>query len=102
MITHVSAFNWADGTSDSRIDELLTGLRTIVADVEGIYEIHCGPNTSPLTQGLQYAIYAQAQDQAALERYRSHPAHLAAAAAMDRSQVRDADHMPGLVIDIES
>jgi hypothetical protein len=102
MITHVSAFNWAVDMPQADADQLLDGVRGIAADVRGIGEIRCGRNTSPLTQGLEYAIYVSAEDQAALDRYRAHPAHHAAAQAMDRSQVRDADHMPGLVIDIES
>jgi heme-degrading monooxygenase HmoA len=100
MIIHVSVFNWVNTTAEDEIERLLAGVRGIADEVDGIHEIHCGENTSPLTQGLEYAIFVRADDAEALGRYQAHDAHVAAAQAIDLSQSRDEVHQPGVVVDL--
>ncbi|RYE41810.1 MAG: Dabb family protein [Hyphomicrobiales bacterium] len=99
MFVHVSIFRFLDSVSSEEADLLLEGIREIADNVTGIIDIACGASTSPYSRGLTHAILVRGTSPEILDIYREHPKHIAAAEMMDRSQLADATHQPGLVVD---
>jgi Stress responsive A/B Barrel Domain len=99
MLLHVAVFRFQDACPREEIDELMAAIRAIPEDIDGVYEVFCGDNISPRAHGLTHVIAVRADDEAAVERYRAHPAHIRLKDVVDTSGGSDGP-LPGIGADV--
>jgi hypothetical protein len=99
MLLHVAVFRFQDTCTAREISELMVGIRAIPDDVDGVHEVICGDNISPRAHGLTHVIAVQADDEAAVDRYRTHPAHVRLKDFVDDSHGSDG-LLPGIGADV--
>jgi hypothetical protein len=76
-VFHIFAFQWKQGTSDEQKDRAKKEIGTFQGVVPGLLQTHVGPNLSPRGKGYTFGGIMQFKDEASLEAYFHHPAHLA-------------------------
>jgi antibiotic biosynthesis monooxygenase (ABM) superfamily enzyme len=75
-VFHVFAFQWKPGTSDAQKEKARKEIAAFQTVIPGLLQTHVGPNISPRGKGYTFGGIMQFRDQASLEAYFQHPAHL--------------------------
>ena len=76
-VFHVFAFQWKPGTSEAQKDRAKKEIGAFQGVVPGLLQTHVGPNISPRAKGYTFGGIMQFKDEASLQAYFQHPAHLA-------------------------
>lgn len=76
-VFHVFAFQWKPGTLEAQKDRAKKDIREFQGVVPGLLQTHVGPNISPRGKGYTFGGIMQFTDEASLNAYFQHPAHLA-------------------------
>jgi hypothetical protein len=76
-VFHVFAFQWKQGTSDEQKDRAKKEISAFQGVIPGLLQTHVGANISPRSKGYTFGGIMQFKDEASLEAYFKHPAHLA-------------------------
>jgi len=79
MLVHIALFKWKESASKVEIDEALSEIRQLRKKVPGLIDIRCGLNSHAESKGFTHAVLVLAENQQALNAYRTHPDHDAAA-----------------------
>lgn len=79
MQVHIALYRWKDGTSQETIDKALQQIASLEHKVDGIVEISYAKNESKYSEGYTHVILVRGCDKEALQAYRDHPDHTAAA-----------------------
>jgi hypothetical protein len=77
VVFHVFAFQWKQGTSEDQKDRAKKEIGAFQGVIPGLLQTHVGPNLSPRGKGYTFGGIMQFKDEASLESYFHHPAHLA-------------------------
>ncbi|HEY9778172.1 MAG TPA: Dabb family protein [Planktothrix sp.] len=83
MHIHIALFRWKDNVAQAQIDEAIEQIRDLRNEVPDVIDIRCGVNTHKESKGLTHAILVMARTQKALDDYRKHPQHDAAAKVIE-------------------
>jgi hypothetical protein len=75
MIEHIVLFKWKEDAAPQAIAEVLTELRGLKTQIDGITGLTCGANFSERAQGFTHALVVRFDSRAALDAYGPHPAH---------------------------
>lgn len=75
MLIHAALYRWKDGVSAEEISALLAEVESLRGSIPEIVEITVGENGSGVAAGYSHGVVVLFADQAALTRYREHPAH---------------------------
>lgn len=78
MHIHIALYKWKSSVTSSQIKSALDKIKKL-EKIPGIAEIHCALNTSRYSEGYTHVILVRAENQAAINAYRNHPEHIAAA-----------------------
>lgn len=82
-LRHVVLWAFRDTVPGDERDALLADLRALGAAVPSLRSVALGPNISPArAQGYTHVMLQTFDDQAGLEAYQAHPAHLPVAARL--------------------
>lgn len=76
-VFHVFAFQWKPGTSEAQKDRAKKEISAFQGVIPGLVQTHVGPNISPRGKGYTFGGIMQFRDEASLNAYFQHPAHLA-------------------------
>ena len=76
-VFHVFAFQWKPQTTDADKARAAHDIAAFQGQIPGLLETHVGPNISPRGKGYAFGGIMRFKDQASLDAYRHHPAHLA-------------------------
>jgi len=76
-VFHVFAFQWKPETSEAQKDRATKEIRAFQGVIPGLVQTHVGPNISPRAKGYTFGGIMQFKDEASLNAYFQHPAHLA-------------------------
>lgn len=76
-VFHVFAFQWKPGTSDAQKEKARKDILAFQGVIPGLLQTHAGPNISPRGKGYTFGGIMEFKDDASLEAYFKHPAHLA-------------------------
>lgn len=76
-VFHVFAFQWKPGTSEAQKDRAQKEINDFQGVIPGLLQTHAGPNISPRGKGYTFGGIMQFKDEASLNAYFQHPAHLA-------------------------
>lgn len=76
-VFHVFAFQWKSGTSEAQKDRAKKEITAFQGVIPGLLQTHLGPNISPRGKGYTFGGIMHFKDEASLEAYFQHPAHLA-------------------------
>lgn len=76
-VFHAFAFQWKPGTSDAQKDRARREIAAFQGVVPGLLQTHVGPNISPRGKGYTFGGIMQFKNEASLDAYFQHPAHLA-------------------------
>lgn len=76
-VFHIFAFQWKEGTSQAQKDRARKDIGAFQGVIPGLLQTHVGPNISPRGKGYTFGGLMLFKDQASLEAYLQHPAHLA-------------------------
>ena len=76
-VFHVFAFQWKAEASDAQKDRAKKDIAAFQGVVPGLLQTHVGPNISPRAKGYTFGGIMQFKDEASLNAYFQHPAHLA-------------------------
>lgn len=88
MHIHVALFHWKDSTANEEIDAALSMIESLARKVPGIVEIVCGKNQSKYAEGYTHVVMVRGESREAIEAYRKHPDHLAAARKIEAMEER--------------
>jgi hypothetical protein len=88
MIVHIALFAFKGDQSPAAISEALLAVRNMKDKVPGLIEVRCGENFSRWNEGFTHAVIVLAKDRDALERYRSHPDHVAVGKQIDAMEIK--------------
>lgn len=77
MIEHVVLFKLKDSSPDDQKLEMLKALLKLKDQIPGILEVSAGVNFSQRAQGYTHGFTVRFTDREALERYLTHPNHVA-------------------------
>ena len=75
MIVHIALFRWKEGTSEEKVNGVLTQIKLMKDKCDGIADIFCGKNYHKESKGFTHGVVVLAKDQASLDGYRKHPDH---------------------------
>lgn len=75
MVEHIVLFRWKAEATAEQIEQAITGLRGLKAQVPNILDLSAGENFSERAQGFTHGLVVRFPDKAALEVYGPHPAH---------------------------
>ncbi|MEO0997525.1 MAG: Dabb family protein [Pseudomonadota bacterium] len=81
-VHHMVWMKFHAGVGDKRIDEHLTALRSLPADVPGIRGLNCGVNFTDRAGGYTHGLSVVLDDREALGVYAEHPRHVEVATAL--------------------
>ena len=76
-VFHVFAFQWKPGTSEAQKEKAAKDIAAFQGTIPGLVHTHVGPNISPRAKGYTFGGIMQFKDEASLEEYFQHQAHLA-------------------------
>lgn len=76
-VFHVFAFRWKPGTLEAQKEKARKDIAAFQGTIPGLVHTHVGPNISPRAKGYTFGGIMQFNDEASLEEYFQHPAHLA-------------------------
>jgi hypothetical protein len=76
-VFHIFAFQWKPEASDAQKDRARKEINAFQGVVPGLLETHVGPNLSPRGKGYTFGGLMLFKDEASLQAYFQHPAHLA-------------------------
>jgi hypothetical protein len=76
-VFHVFAFQWKQGTSEAQKERARKDIGAFQGVIPGLLQTHVGPNVSPRGKGYTFGGIMQFKDEASLNAYFKHPAHLA-------------------------
>lgn len=76
-VFHVFAFQWKQGTSEDQKDRAKKEIIAFQGVIPGLLQTHVGANLSPRGKGYTFGGIMQFRDEASMEAYFHHPAHLA-------------------------
>ncbi len=93
MIAHVVLLQPKTETTPQEIEQVLEQVRTLQHSIPGIVDVQAGANISKNHQGYTHGFIMRFVDEAHLQAYAPHPAHLPVSEAIRRicSQVIDFD-----------
>lgn len=75
-VFHVFSFQWKPGTSEAQKDRAKKEIAAFQGVIPGLLQTHVGPNISPRGKGYTFGGIMLFKDEASLEEYFRHPAHL--------------------------
>jgi hypothetical protein len=75
MFIHMFAFRWKPGVTDAQITQVATEIAALQGQIPELLESSVGRNLSPRGGEYGFGGVMKFADQAAMERYNSHPAH---------------------------
>ena len=75
MIEHIVLFRWKSDATREQIHRVVTELRALKGQIDGIVDLTCGENFSPRAQGFTHGLVVRFTDRAALAAYGPHPKH---------------------------
>lgn len=78
MIRHVVGFRFHSTTTAQQVTEFLAVFRALESQIPELRTLTVGPNLTDRDATVTYALEATFDDMAALDRYLTHPAHVAA------------------------
>jgi len=73
----VFAFQWKPEASDAEKERAKKDIAAFQGAIPGLLQTHVGPNISPRGRGYTFGGIMQFKDEASLNAYFQHPAHLA-------------------------
>ncbi len=76
-VFHAFAFQWKPGTSEAQKDRASKDIAAFQGVIPGLLQTHVGPNISPRGKGYTFGGIMQFKNEASLDAYFRHPAHLA-------------------------
>ncbi len=76
-VFHVFAFQWKPETTEAQKDRAKKEISAFQGVIPGLLQTHVGPNISPRGKGYTFGGIMQFKDEASLQAYFQHPAHLA-------------------------
>jgi len=76
-VFHAFAFQWKPEATDAQKDRATKDILAFQGSVPGLLQTHVGPNISPRGKGYTFGGIMQFKDEASLNAYFQHPAHLA-------------------------
>ena len=76
-VFHVFAFQWKPEASDAEKERAKKDIAAFQGAIPGLLQTHVGPNISPRGRGYTFGGIMQFKDEASLNAYFQHPAHLA-------------------------
>jgi antibiotic biosynthesis monooxygenase (ABM) superfamily enzyme len=76
-VFHAFAFQWKAGASDAEKEKARKEISAFQGVIPGLLQTHVGPNISPRGKGYTFGGIMQFKNEASLEAYFQHPAHLA-------------------------
>jgi len=76
-VFHVFAFQWKPEASDAQKGRAKKDIAAFQGAIPGLLQTHVGPNISPRGKGYTFGGIMQFKDEASLNAYFQHPAHLA-------------------------
>lgn len=76
-VFHVFAFQWKPGATEEQKERAKKDVAAFQGLIPGLLQTHVGPNISPRGKGYTFGGIMQFKDEAALNAYFQHPAHLA-------------------------
>ena len=76
MFVHTALFKWHDHVTPEQIEAAQQQIRALQGQIPGLLQTSMGANISPRSQGYSHGIVMFFEDQAALQAYTPHPAHL--------------------------
>ena len=77
LFRHFVSFQFKEGTSDEKKDELVRAFLELKSEIEEIVDLEWGEteNIEPLNDGFTHSFLVTFKDRAGLEVYLPHPAH---------------------------
>ena len=75
MVEHLVWFKLKDDVQEEQKQALLSGLRGLAGQIEGIEHLACGEDFSGRSKGYQIGLVVRFTTREALEKYGPHPAH---------------------------
>lgn len=76
-VFHIFAFQWKPDVTQAQKDRASKDIAAFQGQIPGLLETHVGSNLSPRGKGYTFGGVMRFTDQAALDAYTHHPAHLA-------------------------
>lgn len=76
-VFHVFAFQWKPEATEAQKDQARKEIDAFQGVIPGLLQTHVGPNISPRGKSYTFGGIMQFKDQASLQAYFQHPAHLA-------------------------
>lgn len=83
MVTHIALFKWKDSVRPERVDDIMRDIEGLKERIPEIVELRAGSNFSAFGEGFTHAVVVSFNNRADLEAYRTHPAHVPVAAAVE-------------------
>jgi hypothetical protein len=80
MLTHIVCWKYKDEIVEEQREDHRAALEGLVGQIPEIVEFRVGKDMMHLERSFDTALYSTFADEAALQRYSDHPAHLAVAA----------------------
>jgi hypothetical protein len=75
MYFHIFGFRWKPGVTEQQKGEVAAAILAFQGPIDGLLEVHVGPNDSPRGQGYEFAGVMRFTDKAAVDAYTVHPQH---------------------------
>ena len=76
MVEHLVILKFREGTTQEQIEDFLVGVKGLRDKFDGVVDLSVGENFTNRSQGFTHGVCVRFHDQAALEHYLSHPAHI--------------------------
>ncbi|HSX35904.1 MAG TPA: Dabb family protein [Patescibacteria group bacterium] len=83
MNVHIALYKWKDGVTAGEIRQAMLEIEALASKIPGIVEISTAENASKYSEGYTHVILVRGESQAAIDAYRAHPDHSAAAQKID-------------------
>ena len=83
MHIHIALYRWKTDTSPTKIEDALKNLEKLRGKIPGLVEISYGENKSQFSEGYSHVILIRGETAEAIQAYRDHPDHQAAALAIE-------------------
>src|SRR5688572_26276573 len=96
MFVHIALFKWKSGTDERSIAAALKEVEALKDKIPGLLEISTGQNTSKYGEGYTHVVLVRAKTPEAIDAYRKHPDHLAAARKIEAMEEK------GIGVDFET
>ncbi len=83
MVDHLVFFDVRDDASQEAVEDLLSSIRGLKDEVSSTVDLSVGEDFSGRSGDYTHALFARFEDQAGLQEYMQHPAHLAVVENLD-------------------